>query len=106
MREGAQMAALTSLQHRNGMIYHEQDDSSSGEFPGPSSRHRLPVGAGDGRASSAGSDKLLQRSSSRTAGSEGSYEEIYSSSEEDSYHSDCDDIAEYWDPYCKAQMHA
>ena len=34
--------------------------------------------------------------SSRTE-SEGSYAEIFS----DEYHSEGDDIAEYWDPYCK-----
>lgn len=89
------MEALSGLQHRNGMVYHEQDESSSGEFADPS-HHHLPVSA-------ASSDStVLQSCSFRTAESGGSYEEIYSSSEEDSYHSDCDDIAEYWDPYCKA----
>lgn len=88
------MAALSSLPHvhRHGTVYHEQDESSSsGEF--------LAGGAG-GTVRPPSSD-LPPRC--RTADSEDSYEEIYSSSasEEESYHSECDDIAEYWDPYCK-----
>lgn len=89
------MAALSSLPHRHGMIYQEQDDTSSGEFPAGGA-------LGSTRPSS---DTSSPAQRSRTAGSEDSYEEIYtSSSEEESYHSDCDDIAEYWDPYCKHGM--
>lgn len=98
---GALMAALSSLQqHRHGMIYHEQDDSSSGEFPESGQSRPSPTGA-HRRPSDRDSSPAPPRCSPRTAGSEGSYEEIYSSSGEDSYHSECDDIAEYWDPYCK-----
>ena len=96
------MAALSSLQHRNGMIYHDQEDSSSGEFSDPNHHHHHHHHPGPGPVGSPGDMSAPQaRCNSRSAGSEASYEEIYSSSEEESYHSDCGDIAEYWDPYCE-----
>jgi hypothetical protein len=92
------MATLTSLQHRNGMIYRDQDDSSSGEYPDP------PVRLPPAPVSLTPNNSVAQpRCSSRVAGgSVGSCDGTYSSSEEESYHSDCDDFAEYWDPYCEA----
>lgn len=90
------MAALSSLPHRHGMVYHEQDDSSSGEFSA------VVAGVAGALGDTRPSDNRSPHC--RTAAeSEDSYEEIYtsSSSSEDSYHSECDDIAEYWDPYCK-----
>ena len=91
------MAAMSSLRQRQGMIF--LDDSSSGEFP---DGDPLPEVIPAYRRPSAGGSS--SRSSSRGDDSERecSYDEIYSSSDdEESYHSDCDDIAEYWDPYCK-----
>ena len=111
---------MAALQHRHGMVYLEQDGDSisSGEFlaestdapPPPSQQiHIQPpsiirgrtVGARSHRPSMDGSSS---RCSSRGADTEDSYEDVYSSSGEDSYHSECDDIAEYWDPYCKRNL--
>ena len=103
---------MAALQHRpHGMVYLENDgDSSSGEFLDESpDAHAHPiqppsiirgrtVGAQSHRPSVGGSSS---RCSSRGADTEDSYEDVYSSSGEDSYHSECDDIAEYWDPYCE-----
>lgn len=78
------------------MVYHE--DSSSGEFqesyqqPHQHGRqpHHRPLASGSGSSSRCSAD------------TENSYEDVYSSSSEDEdYHSDCDDLAEYWDPYCE-----
>ncbi len=94
---------MAAPQNRRGMVYLEHDDSSSGEFAAPGQQHHhSSAGAGEATL------QLLQRPSTSdlspggTVESEDSYDEIYSSSsDEDSYHSECDDIAEYWDPYCK-----
>ena len=91
------MAALSSLQRRpHGMVYLEHEDSSSGEYPETGQHHR----GHSSRLQGTGGSPHGSLPRCRTADSEDSYEEIYSSSEDDSYHSDCDDIAEYWDPYC------
>lgn len=84
------MAAPTS-QNRRGMVY--LDDSSSGEF--------APATSGQQNGTDDCPANHSPRNDTTTADSEDSYDEIYSSSDEDSYHSDCDDIAEYWDPYCE-----
>ncbi len=106
---------MAALQHRHGMVYLENDGDSisSGEFlaestdvhPPPPQHHIQPPSIIRGRAmvgpqrpSVGGSSS---RCSSRGADTEDSYEDVYSSSGEDSYHSECDDIAQYWDPYCK-----
>lgn len=90
------MASLTSMQHRHGMVYLENEDSSSGE--GFAEPHLAAAGLAAG-IHPYGEMGALSRSSSRGGESEASYEDVYSSDE--SYHSECDDIAEYWDPYCK-----
>ena len=77
------------------MVY--LDDSSSGEFASPAGQHHSRAPAPD-RTPHRPSDSPRN---DRAADSEDSYDEIYSSSDEDSYHSDCGDIAEYWDPYCE-----
>ena len=77
------------------MVY--LDDSSSGEFASPAGQHHSRAPAPD-RTPHRPSDSTRN---DRAADSEDSYDEIYSSSDEDSYHSDCGDIAEYWDPYCE-----
>lgn len=90
--------AVPFSQNRRGMVY--LDDSSSGEFAAPG-QHSSTSYASTDIATHRPSDSPRN---DRAAGSEDSYDEIYSSSDEDSYHSDCDDIAEYWDPYCEAHQ--
>ena len=87
-------------EHRRGMVYMENDDSSSGEgFPEADHHQQQQQQHFAGRPYA---EQGSSRSSSRGGESEASYEEVYSSSEDSySYHSDCDDIAEYWDPYCE-----
>lgn len=84
------MAALTSLQHRHGMIY--LDDSSSGEYPSESGGQPRPPPVSHYRPESVSS-----ASSSRGGGeTEDSYEEVYTSEEGE------EEIEpEYWDPYRK-----
>ncbi len=100
------MAALSNMQHRHGMVYLE--DTSSGEFeaglpPGPITPSDVLVSV-----TAPPHFRTASGSSSKGAGSEGSYEEIYSSSSDDecdSYHSEGDDFAEYWDPYREFKLH-
>lgn len=93
---GSAMASLSSLQNRHGMVY-LNDDSSSGEGFAEADHNHSAVAA---VVTLPCVEQASSRSSSRGGESEASYEDVYSSSD-DSYHSDCDDIAEYWDPYCK-----
>ena len=106
---------MATLQHRHGMVYLEQDGDSisSGEFLAestdgsnpPPTQHIQPPSIIRGRTVGARRQRpsidSSSRCSSRGADTEESYDDVYSSSGEDSYHSECDDIAQYWDPYCK-----
>jgi len=94
------MAALSSMQHRHGMIYLENDDSSSCEAELLSeTEHNHHHHHSTVTVPVRPPGHSLRRSFS-PALSDDSYDEVYSS-DEDSYHSDCDEFAEYWDPYCK-----
>ena len=113
------MAASSSLQHRHGMVY--LDDSSSGEFSaaeadGPSHLHNYshqkyhPHQRGQtyqAASTRPSYQQVMPLTTAATASSrsssrgEDSYDEIYSSSEDGSYFSDGDEIADYWDPYCE-----
>ena len=108
--------ATLQHQHRHGMVYIEENDgdSSSSEFLAESTDHLAPslhqppsiqppsiIRGRVVRGQRPSMDGSSSRCSSRGAETEDSYDDIYSSSGEDSYHSECDDIAEYWDPYCE-----
>ena len=85
------------------MVYLEPDDSSSGEGFAETERALQQQQHNHQQRAVPFTDPYLEqysRSSSRGGESEASYEDVYSSSE-DSYHSECDEIAEYWDPYCE-----
>ena len=112
------MAASSSLQHRHGMVYLE--DSSSGEFsaaeadghlhhscshhPRPQPRMRsqnsYPAVAAARPSFQQVNNATTAASSRSSSGDDESYDEIYSS-DEGSYFSEGDELADYWDPYCK-----
>ena len=75
---------MAGLANRQGMIFVDDDDDEADSAPGMTSY-----------------EHDLQRPGSPVSSSgvesEGSYAEVYS---DDSYHSDGDEIAEIWDPYC------
>ncbi len=124
------MAASSSLQHRHGMVYLDDSSSgefSAAEADGPSHLHhnyshhqqhqqrklhshqqqQQQQQSYQGNSTRTGYPQATSvtaavsaspRSSSR---GEDSYDDIYSSSDEGSYFSEGDEIADYWDPYCK-----
>ena len=76
------MAGVATTPSRQGMVFVDDDDEE------------------DSGLTSYGRDGLQQPGSPASSSgveSEGSYAEVYS---DDSYHSDGDEIAEMWDPYC------
>jgi hypothetical protein len=82
---------MAGVANRQGMIFVDDHDDEEDSAPPPvmtSYEH----GVGGGGLQRPGSPV-----SSSGVESEGSYAEVYS---DDSYHSDGDEIAEIWDPYC------
>lgn len=73
------------IANRQGMIFVDDDDEED-SAPGMTSYEHAGLQRPGSPVSSSGVE------------SEGSYAEVYS---DDSYHSDGDEIAEMWDPYCK-----
>jgi len=103
------------------MVYLE--DSSSGEFsaaeadshlhhnysdhqqPKMRSQNNYPAVAATRPGFPQVTNATTAASSRSSFGDDDSYDEIYSSSDEGSYFSEGDELADYWDPYCKWTVH-
>lgn len=87
---------MAGVANRQGMIFVDDHDDEEDSAPPVMTGSYHEHGSGGG----------LQRPGSPVSSSgvesEGSYAEVYS---DDSYHSDGDEIAEIWDPYCTCVFH-
>ena len=82
---------MAGIANRQGMIFVDDHDDEE-DSPPPVMTGSYHEHGGGGGLQQPGSPV-----SSSGVESEGSYAEVYS---DDSYHSDGDEIAEIWDPYC------